>query len=337
MYKDEGGKYAYHHTMRASLSFETRTVSIAAYAQCRDARCAQRSDISDSPPFLSDQLFSVRECSRAGFKGPLLDAPVGVRVWQDKANVWSYKTFMDKEVVIKCNFMKVTSKCMCSICGGETLFKIAVATDSNSVDTSVDTSLPICVMSKRKIPASMRKKSQREIEAFIVKARKKKAANTQKREGAKAAPIQTHGKKATWLLKRKRVGDVANPAIRAMTFKENQCDLQMRDASIKNLTLKIKSLEAELADKKQALAAHGAGQASKRRKFIPGGNGKSPTASVSSAKLPVGEFYAQLSHIERAALGDDDFLQVEPIPLYVDTLGDFPQIDGKLDFREWDL
>jgi len=176
VYKDEGGKYNYDHTMRLIVPQTTTKISVAAYATCINAACAMSlSDVSGPPQFVSDKLFCVMECSRSGFKGPMSKTPFPVAAWGEKSNVWSFTSFMNTAVDIKCNFLKVSSKCICNTCGGETRFKIVVATNDNRVGTS----LPISVKSKRKIPASMRKRSQRDIEAFIKKTRHKKTKHIQ--------------------------------------------------------------------------------------------------------------------------------------------------------------
>lgn len=328
VYKDEGGKHTYHYTMRVSLPPTTHTVSIAAYAQCRDPACSQHCDVLPPPQFVSDQLFHVRECARAGFKGPLPRAPIPVYAWREKANVWSYKTFMDDSVVIKCNFLKVTSKCMCSACGGETHFKIAVATDNNCVDTS----LPICVMSKRKIPASMRQKSPKEIKAFMDKARKKKAVRGHKRKGAATVlPIQNELSKPVQSAKRKCPSSVSKSDIHSMTYEERSRFIENQNAFIKEMKSKINGLKAELAKKEQLLAAFQQQKASKRQKLS--------ADTDSEVCITPRTNYADVDATPSTSLWllDGDRVPVEPYSLYAnDVAGNFPEIE-ELDFDNWDL
>lgn len=328
VYKDEGGKHTYHHTMQVSLPPATHTVSIAAYAHCTDPTCSQHCDALPPPKFVSDQLFDVRECARDGFKGPLPRASVPVYAWREKANVSSYKTSMDDSLVIKCNFLKVTSKCMCNTCGGETQFKIVVATDNNCVDTS----LPICVMSKRKIPASMRKKSQKEIKAFMDKARNKKAVQVHKRKGAAAVcPIQNKMSKPTRSAKRKCLPSASNSDIHAMTFEERTQFIKKQNASIKEMSSKINGLKAELAKKEHLLAAFQQQKASKRQKL----SAITDSEMCITPRTNYPHVYATPPTFSWLLNGDR--VPVEPFPLNDnERVGDFPEIE-ELDFDNWDL
>ena len=326
VYKDEGGKHTYHHTMRVSVPATTQTVSVAAYAQCRDPACAQHNEILRAPQFVSDQFFHVRECARDRYKGPLPPASAPVHAWRDKANVWSYKTFMDKELVIKCNFLKVTSKCMCSACGGETQFKIAVVTDGNCVDTS----LPVCVMSKRKIPASMRKKSQREIKAFMDKARNKKVRQHKKRKGVMGSrPIQIRLAKKVKVATPKRVVYTTEAMVHAMTFDERLRFIEFQDTSIKNMTLEIEGLRAELAKKEQLLADCEQQKAKKRQKL----NANTDDDACITPRTNLSDVYATPPTI--SFLTTDDRVPLEPLPMYDDgTTGNLSDI-GELDLDDW--
>lgn len=331
VYKDEGGKHTYHHTMRVSVPATTQTVSVAAYAQCSDPACAQHSEVLRAPRFVSDQFFYVRECCRSGYKGPLPPASAPVHAWRDKANVWSYKTFMDEELVIKCNFLKVTSKCVCGACGGETHFKIAVVTDGNCVDTS----LPVCVMSKRKIPASMRKKSQREIKAFMEKARNKKARQQKKRKGVTdSRPIQIPLAKKVKLATPKRGVYTTESIVHAMTFDERLRFIEIQDTSIKNMTLEIEGLQAELAKKEQLLAAFQGQEASKSQK-VDAVRHDDACITPCTNYLNVDATPPTFSF-----LSPNDCVPVEPFSLYDDgTTGNLSDIGElqDLDLTEWDL
>jgi len=327
VYKDEGGKYAYHYTMRVSVPTTTRTVSVAAYAQCRNPACSQHHGVLPPPQFVSEQIFHVRECGRARYKGPLPRTSTPVHAWREKANVWSYKTFMDDSIVIKCNFLKVTSKCMCGACGGETQFKIAVSTDNNCVDTS----LPICVMSKRKIPASMRKKSQREIEAFMDKTRNKKAVQAHKRKGAAAVRlIQKKFSKPAQPAKRKRLSSVTELDIDAMTFAERTRYIEMQDISIKEMSTKIDDLKANLEKKEKLLAALEQQKANKRQKFNANTDDNvciTPCTNFSGidATPPTSSF-----------LPADERVAPDPFSLYDDdTTGNLPGIEEEFDWDNW--
>jgi hypothetical protein len=323
VYKDEGGKYAYHYTMRVSLPPNTHTVSVAAYARCKDPACAQHFDALPPAQFVCDQFFHVRECARDRYKGPLQCASAPVHAWRGKANVWSYKTFMDSELVVKCNFLKVTSKCTCSACGGDIQFKIAVATDNNCVDTS----LPICVMSKRKIPASMRKKSEREIKAFMDKARNKKAVHAHKRKGAAVIrPIQNKTSKPVQPAKRKH--SFIDADIHAMTFEERTRFIEMQNASIKEMSSKINGLKADLAKKEQMLAALKQQKANKRQKL----NANMYDDACITPRTNLSDVYATPSAI--SLLTTDDRVPVEPRPMYDDgTTGNLSDIEEEFD---WD-
>ena len=327
VYKDEGGKYAYHYTMRVSVPTTTRTVSVAAYAQCRNPACSQHRGVLPLPQFVSEQLFHVRECGRARYKGPLPRTSTPVHAWREKANVWSYKTFMDDSIVIKCNFLKVTSKCMCGACGGETQFKIAVSTDNNCVDTS----LPICVMSKRKIPASMRKKSQREIEAFMDKTRNKKAVQAHKRKGAaNSRLIQKKFSKPAQPSKRKCLSSVTELDIDAMTFAERTRYIEMQDISIKEMSTKIDDLKANLEKKEKLLAALEQQKANKRQKIDANTENSvciTPCTNFSGIDATPPTFFFQPA---------DDRVALDPFSLYDDgTTGNLSGIEEELDWDNW--
>lgn len=329
VYKDEGGKHTYHHTMRVSLPPGTHTVSVAAYARCKDPACAQHFDVLPPPRFVSDQFFHVRECARDRYKGPLQHASEPVHAWRGKANVWSYKTFMDDSLVIKCNFLKVTSKCTCSACGGDIQFKIAVATDNNCVVTS----LPICVMSKRKIPASMRKKSQREIKAFMDKARNKKAVQARKRKGALAVcPIQKMFSKPAQPAKRKRLSSATEVDIHAMTFEERTRYIEMQDVSMKEMRSNINVLKAKLAEKEQLLAALEQQKANKRQKL----SANTDNDAFITPRTNLSEMYATPPTFLFQTI--DDRVPEEPLSMYDDgTTGNLSDIDEELDLDDWDF
>ena len=332
VYKDEGGKYIYHYTMCVDVSRSTHTVSVAAFAQCVDPMCARHFDIYNSPKFVSDQLFRVRECGRAGYKGPLPPAPCAVGAWRNNANVWSYKTSMDGALVIKCNFLKVSSKCMCPTCGGETRFKIAVATNDNCSATS----FPICVMSKRKIPAHMRAKSQKEIEAFMGKSRCKKTGNTHKRKNAAAArPIQKRKKRGVGVVQqpeKKRASTTTEDTIRAMTISERNAFIETQNACINELNTKVKSLEFELAKQQQLLAVYENKKANQRQEV----NAIMDDDARITPRTNCSDIYATPPTYLWPS--DGDRVPIDPISLYDNVaVANLPDIEEELDFDNWDL
>lgn len=167
IYKDEGGKYTRHYPLRLSIAQATRKVSLASFIKCNNPACSRHVQVYSSPEFAGDTLFQVEACNRSGFRGPLRFSTSPVSVWADKANVWSFETFNDVALEVHCKFLKVSCKVSCPVCSGLTQFVVAVATD----DGCIEETLPVVVKSKRKIPASMRNKSQREINAYKAKSR----------------------------------------------------------------------------------------------------------------------------------------------------------------------
>lgn len=342
VYKDEGGQYTYHYPMRVSVPHTTQKISVAAYTQCTNTMCAQHCDVSGCTQFVSDKLFSVMDCSRAGHRGPLVSAPTPVAEWEGKPNVWSYVTFMDTALDIKCNFWKVTSKCMCGACGGETQFKIAVATDQNCVDVS----LPIRVMSKRKIPASMRKKSQREIKAFMEKTRHKKCV---KQEGRKRKSDAVAVVKARPALKIKapRVPQnrpvlLEDTAVLSMTEAQKFYYIKEQDANIQRLESELERLEAELAKQKKLVAATKE-QKNKRLKIATGRDERDEQSEFVDTPVNVVSLCSTPDTFFQFPSSQDNVL--EPLSLFGDRLED--RLDDRLDddiskipeldFDGWDI
>ena len=316
VYKDEGGKHAYHYAMRVSVPHTTRTISVAAYAQCTNTKCAHHSDIFGLPQFVPATMFCVMECSRADHRGPLRAAPAPVAEWTGKPNVWSYTTCLDTALDIKCNFSKVTSKCMCPSCGGETQFKIAVATDENCVDVS----RPICVMSKRKIPASMRKKTEKEIKAFMDKTRNKKCARQTGRKRSpplkiRVPPVQ-------------RNAPLADAMLLAMTDVQKMYYIKDQDAELQRLQRKLAGLEAQLAKQKELVAAT-AQHRHKRQKIaaVPYELAPTPVNIMPTCSTP-DTFFQLPSTLDRV---------LEPLSLQGNFLEDDISGLDELDLTGWDI
>lgn len=203
IYKDEGGKHTRHYSLRLSLAQSTRKVSIAAYVRCNNPACPQHVNVQASPSFISDALFQVIACNRTGFRGPLHFCKSPVNKWAQKNHVSSYETSNDLAVEVECKFRKVSCKVSCPVCSGLTRYVVAVATD----DDCVEETLPVQVKSKRKIPASMRHKSEREIIAYKAKTRhartvadikkEEKATNKRQRPNTPNAPVMSKRQKGS--------------------------------------------------------------------------------------------------------------------------------------------
>lgn len=336
VYKDEGGKHSVHFEMTARVPHTTRRVSIGAFAECTDASCPQHCSKTDTPDFVSNQLFRVVECSRAGYRGPLTAAANPVPGWEGKSNLWSYDTFMDHIVHIKCNFLKVTSKCMCTKCGAETRFRVIVATDENCVDTS----LPVRVLSKRKIPASMRKKSQREIKAFMDKSKSKRALSKCSRiDEEKGISMTTRTDKDPASSAADASQDMScdppceDPVLLNMAKPELESYIKTLRAQIQEESQKVKALEAEMERQRHQLArAHEERERGRKRRKLSKDqdfllDATPPMRAAESCHTPPTFFQFPVSQCE----------VVEPYSLFDDgEMTDMSEI-GEIDFAGWDI
>ena len=255
IYKDEGGKYTRHYPLELSIAQTTRKVSLASFIKCNNPACSRHIQVYSSPEFASDTLFQVEACNRSGFRGPLRFSKTPVSVWRQKANVWSFETFNDVALEVHCKFQKVSCKVSCPVCSGLTQFVVAVATD----DGCIEETLPVVVKSKRKIPASMRNKSQREINAYKAKSRsgkhcldKKTNTNTAKRrklshvvvvDASKKSEKQKTQKAATMF--EKNLTALERQFLK-MTDKEKVLYVQQKEQRIQQLETELKYVKSVL-------------------------------------------------------------------------------------------
>ena len=248
IYKDEGGKHTCHYSLRLSLVPSNRKVSIVAFTKCTKPGCSYHRSITSSPSFAGKSLFQVVSCNRAGYCGPLFPSKTHVKEWAKKRDVWSFQASNDSCIDVECKFLKVSCKVSCPSCSGMTQFVVAVATDSGIIEET----LPVFVKSKRKIPASMRNKSQREINAYKAKSRQEKRCLLTE---TKSTPIKRKLALTSFTMNtpnKKSKVDVARltPKQRAfynLTDKEKIAALDQKDLRIQQLERRIAYLQSELS------------------------------------------------------------------------------------------
>lgn len=162
-YKDEGGQ-AKTYDFELNLLRAEREVSVGARLWCVKCNALQ------PEKFVSPKLFRVERCTAVQIlKGSNVENPHVLNVgngagdWEKHENV---QTFCAEEkciaVKVHCKFNAVSRSFCCKSCGAKTRFLVQVHTDKRRSAQLK----PVLVMSKRKIPVVMRKKSTKEIEAF---------------------------------------------------------------------------------------------------------------------------------------------------------------------------
>ena len=177
-YKDEGGSKT-SYTFDLNLLQREKEFCVGADLMCSNPKCAHA---TASKNFVGPHMFQVAKCTAIHLRGKgksadphMLNGNCGIGAWSKRRNAYTFCAETNCAAArLHCRFKTVNNTSKCKTCGAATHYAVSLLTDAKRTVTLA----PVVVRSKRKIPVSMRKKSEKEIKEFILQRSREKRLST---------------------------------------------------------------------------------------------------------------------------------------------------------------